>query len=126
MLTAHDSPKTRNCPPLLLSRKELAARASGVAEVTLDKNMLALATKFMNGKDKRGLDDTTERQNLFEGLDGIYVRSYAFDKEGEFTAEQTEQLRKYFETDEWTPMAQDHGRKSGEIRDVMVKLVNGE
>ena len=32
--------------------KELAARASNVTEVTLGKNMLAFAAKFMNGKDQ--------------------------------------------------------------------------
>ena len=62
-------------PPV---EKELAARASDVTEVTLGKNMLAFAAKFMNGKDK---DEAATRQ-LIEGLDGIYVRDYEFDKEG--------------------------------------------
>ena len=50
--------------------KELAARASGVTEVTLGKNMLAFAAKIMNGKN----DDDAEARHLIEGLDGIYVR----------------------------------------------------
>jgi hypothetical protein len=58
--------------------KELAARASNVTEVTLGKNMLGFAAKFMNGKDK---DEANTRQ-LIQGLDGIYVREYEFDKEG--------------------------------------------
>ena len=58
-------------PPV---EKELAARASNVTEVTLGKNMLAFAAKFMNGKDK---DDESTRQ-LIQGLDGIYVREYEF------------------------------------------------
>ncbi|MGB9408760.1 MAG: hypothetical protein WCA89_14575, partial [Terracidiphilus sp.] len=37
-----------------------------------------------------------------------------------------EQLRKYFETSEWTPMVRERERKTGETTDVMVKLVNGE
>src|SRR3954466_7745658 len=36
-------------PPAV--EKELAARASNVTEVTLGKNMLGFAAKFMNGKD---------------------------------------------------------------------------
>ncbi len=102
--------------------KELAARASNVTEVTLGKNMLGFASKFMDGKDK---DQATAKQ-LIDGLDGIYVRSYEFDKEGEYSPEQAEQLRKYFETGEWTPMVHEHSRKSGENSDVMVKMVNGE
>ena len=102
--------------------KELAARAYGVTEVTLGKNMLAFAAKIMNGKN----DDDAEARHLIEGLDGIYVRDYEFDKEGEFSAEQVEQLRKYFETSEWSPIVKERQRKTGESTDVMVKLVNGE
>jgi hypothetical protein len=101
--------------------KELAARASDVTEVTLGKNMLEFAARFMNGKDK---DEAATRQ-LIEGLDGIYVREYEFDKEGQYSMEEIEQLRKYFETSEWSPIVRERERKSGETTDVMVKLVNG-
>jgi hypothetical protein len=101
--------------------KELAARASNMDEITLDKKMLGFAANFMHGKDK---DDATRQ--LIEGLDGIYVRDYEFDKEGQFTAEQIDQLRKYFETSEWSPLVRDRDSKTGESSDVMVKLVNGE
>jgi hypothetical protein len=101
--------------------KELAARASGVTEVTLGKNMLAFAAKFMHDKDE---DEVGVRQ-LIEGLDGIYVREYEFDKEGEYSIDQIEQLRKYFETPEWTPVVHEHERKSGETTDILMKVVNG-
>lgn len=106
-------------PPI---ERELAARASNVTEVTLGKNMLAFASKFMNGK---GKDEDSTRQ-LIQGLDGIYVREYEFDKEGQYSPEDIEQLRKYFETSEWSPIVRERERKSGETTDVMVKLVNGE
>jgi len=107
-------------PPAL--EKDLAARASDVTEVTLGKNMLSFAAKFMNGKDK---DDAATRQ-LIEGLDGIYVREYEFDKEGQYSMEQIEQLRKAFETPEWSPIVRERERKSGEMTDVLMKVVNGE
>jgi hypothetical protein len=107
-------------PPAV--EKELAARASNVTEVTLGKNMLAFAAKFMNGKDK---DEAATRQ-LIDGLEGIYVRSYEFDKEGQFSAEQVDQLRKYFETSEWSSLVRERNLKTGESSDVMVKLVNGK
>jgi len=102
--------------------KELAARASDVTEVTLGKNMLEFAAKIMNGKD----EDEAATRHLIEGLDGIYVREYEFDKAGQVTPEEIEQLRKYFETSEWSPLVRERDRKSGESTDVMVKLVNGE
>jgi Domain of unknown function (DUF4252) len=106
-------------PPV---EKELAARASNVTEVTLGKNMLAFAAKFMNGKDQ----DEAATRHLIEGLDGIYVRAYEFDKEGEYSMDDIQKLRQYFETTEWSPMIHEHERKTGETTDVMVKLVNGE
>jgi Domain of unknown function (DUF4252) len=107
-------------PPAV--EKDLAARASNVTEVTLGKNMLGFAAKFMNGKDK---DETNVRQ-LIEGLEGIYVRSYEFDKEGQYSVEEIEKLRQYFETSEWSPIVREREKKTGETTDVMVKLVNGE
>jgi len=107
-------------PPAV--EKELAARASDVTEVTLGKNMLGFAAKFMNGKD----EDEAATRKLIEGLQGIYVREYQFDKEGQYSMEQIEQLRKYFETSEWSPIVRERERKSHETTDVMVKLVNGE
>jgi hypothetical protein len=107
-------------PPAV--EKDLAARASDVTEVTLGKNMLDFAAKFMDGKDK----DQASVKQLIQGLDGIYVRSYEFDKPGEYSMEQVESLRKNFETSEWSPMVRERERKSGETTDIMVKLVNGE
>jgi hypothetical protein len=106
-------------PPV---EKELAARAANVTEVTLGKNMLAFAAKFMNGKDQ----DEAATRHLIEGLDGIYVREYEFDKEGQYSTEEIEKLRQYFETSDWSPIVRERQRKTGETTDVMVKLVNGE
>lgn len=117
---AQNSPAGLMLPPAL--EKELAARASDVTEVTLDKNMLGFAARFMNGKDA---DDAGARQ-LIQGLDGIYVRDYEFDKDGQYSLDDVEKLRHFFETSDWSPIVREHDRKSGEISDVMVKMVNGK
>jgi Domain of unknown function (DUF4252) len=115
---AQTSPLTLPTP----LEKELAARASNVTEVTLGKNMLAFAAKFMNGNDK---NDAAARR-LIEGLSGIYVRDYEFDKPDQYSLEQIEGLRRAFQTPEWTPIVRARDRKSGETTDVMMKMVNGE
>jgi hypothetical protein len=102
--------------------KELAARASNVTEVTLGKNMLGFAAKFMNGKDQ----DEAATRHLIENLEGIYVRDYEFEKEGEYSMDDIQKLRTYFETSEWTPVVHARERKSGETTDVLLKIVNGE
>jgi hypothetical protein len=103
-------------------QKELAARASDVTEVTLSKDMLGFAAKFMDKNDK----DQAGVQQLIEGLDGIYVRDYEFDKEGQYSPDQLEQLRQAFATPEWTPMVHVREIKSGESTDVLMKMVNGQ
>jgi hypothetical protein len=121
-LTVKAAAQTEQLPAPPPIEKELAARASDVTEVTLGKNMLGFAAKVMNGKD----NDSQATKHLIEGLDGIYVREYEFEKEGQFTQDEVEQLRKYFETSEWSPMVHERDRKNNESTDVMVKLVNGE
>jgi hypothetical protein len=118
LAAAQDSPLP--LPPAV--EKELAAKASDVTEVTLGKNMLGFAAKFMDSKD----GDEAATRKLIEGLQGIYVREYEFDKEGEYSLEQIEQLRKYFETSEWSPIVREREHKGRQTTDVMVKLVNGE
>ena len=58
----------------------LAERAEEVVDVTLDGQMLRLAAKFLSGR------DAEERavRDMIVGLEGIYVRSYSFAKEGEY------------------------------------------
>ncbi|HWE87730.1 MAG TPA: DUF4252 domain-containing protein [Terracidiphilus sp.] len=102
--------------------KELAARASDVTEVTLDKNMLGFAAKFMNDKD----GDEADARKLISGLKGIYVREYEFDKEGQYSMDDVAKLRAYFETSEWQPIVRERERKSNETTDVLMKVVNGE
>ncbi len=102
--------------------KELATHAANVTEVTLGKGMLDFAAKFMDNNDK----DQAAAKQLIEGLDGIYVRSYEFDKEGQYSMDEVDKLRQAFATPEWSPMVHEHESKSGESTDVMMKLVNGE
>jgi hypothetical protein len=125
LLLAQAAPGGGQSSPLPLPspvEKELAARASNVTEVTLGRNMLAFAAKFMNDKD----EDEAATRKLIEGLDGVYVREYEFDKEGEYSPEDIEKLRRYFETSEWTPIVRERSKHDGENTDVMMKMVNGE
>ena len=102
--------------------KELAAHASDVTEVTMNKSMLGFAAKFMNGKNH---DDAAVRQ-LIQGLEGIYIREYEFEKEGQYSQEILEKLRLSFASPEWSTLVKEHDRKHGETTEVLVKLVNGE
>ncbi len=58
----------------------LADRASEVVDITLDASMLRLASKFLSGHD----GDERAVRDVVQGLTGIYVRSYEFEKDGEY------------------------------------------
>ena len=119
-MLAQTQPSLLLLPPQL--EKDLAARASDVTEVTLGKNMLDFAAKFMNGNDK----DQAAAKQLIQGLDGIYVRSYEFDKDGEYSMDEVERIRQSFATPEWSPIVHTSERKGAETTDVLMKQVNGE
>jgi hypothetical protein len=109
--------------------KTLAERATHVTEVTLDKNMLAFASKFMDAdKDDGGKEDKDDKavKDMIRNLKGVYVREYEFDKEHSYTAEELEGLRKYFESADWSPMVHERTKGAAEGTDVYVKLVNGQ
>jgi hypothetical protein len=57
--------------------KQLASKAQEVTDVTLDQQMLQLALNFMS-KDE-------EARQLIQHLKGVYIRSYEFSKEGEYS-----------------------------------------
>ena len=67
----------------------LADRAAETVDVTLDGPMLRLASKFLSD------DDSAQRaaRDIVRNLTGIYVRSYEFDKEGEYDRSIVDRVR---------------------------------
>lgn len=68
----------------------LAEKAIEVVDVTLDAQMLRLASTFFSGKDS----DERAIREIVKGLEGIYVRSYEFDKTGEYDMRLVENFRR--------------------------------
>ena len=67
----------------------LSDKAAEVVDVTLDGSMLRLATKFLSSSDP----DERAARDIVQKLEGIYVRSYSFDKEGEYDRGLVERVR---------------------------------
>ena len=107
-------------PPAL--EKQLAARASNVEEVTMDKKMLSFASQFLDSKH----EDDQEGKRIVQKLNGIYVREYEFSTPDQYSPQDLQTLRKFFSGPEWDPMVRERSKKGGEDTDVYVKLVNGE
>ena len=67
----------------------LSDKAAEVVDVTLDGSLLKLASKFLSSTDP---EERAARDVVLK-LEGIYVRSYTFDKEGEYDRGAIERLR---------------------------------
>lgn len=67
----------------------LAPKASEAVEVNLDNNMLQMAARFLSSKNA----DEAKVKDLVTGLKGIYVRSFKFEKAGEYSNADVEKIR---------------------------------
>src|SRR5260370_34715321 len=74
---------------LPVNLERLAAKAEESVDVTLSGPMLRLAAKFISDRDA----DAAKIRNLIAGLDGIYVRSFTFARDGEYNMADVEALR---------------------------------
>ena len=102
--------------------KKLAARASDVNEVTMNKTMLKFASQFLDEKDR----DDVEAQRLIQNLNAIYVRNYEFSEPGQYTPEDLKTIRQQFLGPEWNPMVKVRSKKGEGDTDVYVKMVGNE
>jgi Domain of unknown function (DUF4252) len=108
-------------PPFPVTiEKELATRASNYTEVTLDRKMLDFASRFM---DK---EDDAEGKRIVAKLNGIYVRTYEFDKPGQYTPDDLAAIRRQFQTADWNPIVKQRSRDGSDDSDIYLKVVNGE
>jgi len=77
---------------------KLAERASESVDVTLDESMLQLASKFLSKDDP----DEVQVKKLVGKLKGVYVRSFEFEKEGQYSLGDVEAIRVQLKSPQWT------------------------
>jgi hypothetical protein len=104
------------------SLDRLAATASEVVDVTMDANLLQLASRFLSDKDA----DEAKVKKLVGGLKGIYVKSFEFEKAGEYQDSDVEPLRAQLRAPAWSRIVGVRSRKSGQNSEVYVKTENGK
>lgn len=78
----------------------LADHASESINITLDEPLLRMATRFLSSEDA----DSVEAKKVLDGLRGIYVRSYTFDKTYEYPRASIEAIRKQLAPPQWNPL----------------------
>src|SRR4051794_35750071 len=77
--------------------KQLQSRASETVDVTLDSSLLQMASKFLSND-----ADAAKVKKLVTGLKGVYVRSFEFDKPGQYDPADIESLRSQLRSPGWS------------------------
>jgi hypothetical protein len=121
---------------------KIGANATNRNVITLDGDMLKMAAGFLGGD-----RSTDSLRPLVESLKGVYIRSYEFDKEGQYNEADLEPLRNYLKQQQWNRVVESregkelseiyllpkaNGRLGGvaiistEAKEVTVVYINGE
>ena len=93
---------------------KLTEKAEESTVVTLDKSTLQLVGKFLD-------KDEPETRKLFAGLESIYVRSFQFAAEGDYSAADVEAVRSQIQTPPWSRLVGVRSKRGGDNVDVFFK-----
>ena len=100
----------------------LASKASESVAVTLDQQLLSMGCRFLDAKDPQQAD----AKKLCNGLSGIYVRSYTFDKDFAYPQAEVESVRRQLSGPGWSRIVEAKSTKANTNVDVFVMLDNGK
>lgn len=104
----------------LTTLDHLAGKATQTIDVNIDQKLLQLTARFF-GND----EDDKEIKALISGLKGIYVKSFEFEREGEYTAADVESIRSQLKGSAWTKIVGVVSRREGDI-EVYLMTTNSE
>ena len=97
---------------------KLAAKAKEHSEITLDSNMLQLGSKLLSTNDP----DQAKAQKIVSGLKGIYVRTFEFASEGEYSMADVDAVRAQLQG--WSRIVS--SKSKGETDEVYLKTASAD
>ena len=100
----------------------LANKASGTVDVKLDERLLQTTAKFFTGKDS----DDAEVREVIKGLKGIYVKSFTFEKEGEYSPAEVESVMSQLRGAGWSKIVAVTSRKASENVEVYLNTAGDQ
>ena len=100
----------------------LAAKAREAVDLSLSKDLLQLGAKFLSSKDP----DEAKVRALINGLEGIYVKSFEFDREGAWSQSDLDQVKNQLKAPEWSRIVGVRSAEENENVEVHVRRENGK
>jgi uncharacterized protein DUF4252 len=102
------------------SLDHLAAKANQTVDVNIDERLMKAAAKLLSDKEA----DEREVKKLVEGLKGIYVKSFEFENEGQYSPADIETIRAQLRGPGWTRLVNVRSKKEGNLE--VYLLFNGD
>jgi Domain of unknown function (DUF4252) len=101
---------------------KLEPRAEESINVSMDGALLRIAIPFLRDSDPK----EAAVKELVIGLKGVYVKSFEFDKEGEYTSADVDSIRVQLRAPNWTKMVGVRSKKEGENLEVYMTVAGAQ
>lgn len=98
----------------------LAAKASQTVDVSIDQRLIQIAAKLLSNEDR----EEAEARKIVTGLKGIFVKSFEFDTDGQYSAADVESIRSQLRNPLWSRLVNVISKKEGSIE--VYIMLNGD
>jgi hypothetical protein len=97
--------------------ERLSNQAVETIDVTVDEKLIKLAGKFLN--EKRSADEKLAKE-IVEGLKGVFVKRFVFEKENEYTDADVQAIRSQLDAPGWSRIVGVRSKRKGANVDVHI------
>jgi len=101
------------------SLDHLTSKATQTVDVNIDERLIRLASKVFSDH-----GDEKEVKDLIAGIKGIYVKSFEFEADGQYTSADVESIRSQLRGPSWTRLMNFTSKKDGNLE--VYLLLDGE
>jgi Domain of unknown function (DUF4252) len=98
----------------------LAAKASQTVDVSIDQRLIQIAAKLLSNEDR----EEAEARKIVTGLKGIFVKSFEFDTDGQYSTADVESIRSQLRNPLWSRLVNVTSKKEGSIE--VYIMLNGD
>jgi hypothetical protein len=96
----------------------LASKASETVDLNLDEGLMQLAAKAFSGNDP----DEMKIKDLVNHLKGIYVKSFEFETEGQYSDTDLESIRSQLRNSAWKKIFSASSKKDGSVEIYLMQI----
>ena len=96
----------------------LATKASQTVDVNIDEKLLEITKKWLKGDDP----DEVKVRDIVNGLKGIYVKSFEFETENQYSDADLESIRSQLRNPAWNRIVNVNSKKEGSVEVYLMQV----